>query len=258
MRVATRRARATLRTFRPLFDPAVAADLDGRLRDLAGALSGARDSEVMTEYLTGELAKLPAELVHGPVRDAVHSALATDAAAARAEALAALRAPEYLVLLADLEALVSGPLSAAAAAKAGTVLPDLVRGADRRLAQRISTALAEPPGHDQDEHLHAARKQAKRLRYAGEAVAPVFGAPAEEFASINTRLQDLLGEHQDAVITRDLLRGWGRAAAERGEPTAFTLGVLLGRQECRARNAVREFVEYWPEASAKRHRRWLR
>jgi CHAD domain-containing protein len=257
MRVATRRMRATLRTFRPLFEPAVADDLDNRLRDLAGALSGSRDLEVMTEYLTGRLANLPDQLVYGPVREAVRAALATDATAARAEALAALRTDGYLVLLADLEALVRGPLSPAAAGKAGTVLPALVRRADQRLARRIATALAEPAGHDQDEHLHAARKQAKRLRYAGEAVAPVFGPPAEAFATINQKVQDLLGEHQDAVITRDLLRQWGSRAAQGGEPTAFTLGVLLGLEDCRARTAIRDFVEYWPEASAKRHRHWL-
>jgi CHAD domain-containing protein len=258
MRVATRRSRATLRTFGPLFERAVAIDLDNRLRDLAGALSGARDYEVMTEYLTGQLELLPAEFVHGPLHAAVRTRLATDSAAAREEALAALRAPAYLALLADLEALVSGPLTDLARGKAGSVLPELVRVADRKLRRRIETALAAPAGREQDEHLHAARKQAKRLRYAGETVAPVFGAAADEYAALNSRVQDLLGEHQDAVITRDLLRDWGREAADAGDPTAFTLGVMVGREDARAKAAVAAFVGYWPVASKRRYRRWLR
>jgi CHAD domain-containing protein len=96
------------------------------------------------------------------------------------------------------------------------------------------------------------------LRYAAEAAAPVFGSEALGFARLAEQIQELLGTHQDATVAQGLLRQWGTAAADAGEPTAFTLGLLLGREECRARTAERDFVDFWPEASRARHRRWLR
>ncbi len=257
MRVACRRARSTLRTFTPLFPIETVTLLDGELRDLAGALSGARDAEVQIAYFSGRLAELPADLVAGPVHDTVSAHLGTGMAAAREEALAMLRSDRYFALVAGLLTLVRTPLTGAARRPAGKVLPDLVRRADRRLGKKVTNAAGLPVGYDRDELLHSARKQAKRLRYAAEAVAPLYGQDAMALVGQAERAQELLGTHQDATIARDLLRGWGVAAQAQGDPTAFTLGVLLGLEECRGRLAERDFFDAWPRISAARHRRWL-
>src|SRR5215218_5718489 len=49
MRVATRRLRSALTTFKPLFDPDVARPLRDELKWLAGELGAARDAEVMRD-----------------------------------------------------------------------------------------------------------------------------------------------------------------------------------------------------------------
>ncbi|WP_322767368.1 CYTH and CHAD domain-containing protein, partial [Frankia sp. Cr1] len=256
MRVATRRFRSTLRTFAPMFDPATASHLDGELRDLAGALSAARDCEVMVEYFDGRMAALPAELVRGPVGEAIDSQLLAGQAEARTETVAMLRSERYLTLVADLRAVVAGPLRGPATQPARTAVPKLIGRADRRLTRKVEAALATASGHERDLQLHSARKQAKRLRYAAETAAPVFGSDAVAFARLSEQIQELLGTHQDAIVAQGLLRAWGTAAADTGEPTAFTLGLLLGLEECRARTAERDFIDFWPEASRPRHRRW--
>ncbi|MBL7498408.1 CYTH and CHAD domain-containing protein [Frankia sp. CNm7] len=258
MRVATRRMRSTLRTFAPLFPTDLVTHLDRELGDLAGALSGARDNEVQLEYFDGRLASLPPELVRGPVEESLAAHLRTGMEEGRTAALAALRDERYLVLLVDLEDLVQAPLTTRARREAATELPKLVRAADQRFARKVAKAAATPQGHDRDELLHSARKQAKRLRYAGEALTPVFGADAKTLAKISEEAQEFLGTHQDATVAAGLLRAWGIEAQESGEPTAFTYGLLLGLEELRARTAERDFFDAWPALSHPRHRRWLK
>ena len=58
MRVTSRSLRSVLKAAAPLFDAEVAEELDARLRDLARALSAARDAEVTAELLAGRVAEL--------------------------------------------------------------------------------------------------------------------------------------------------------------------------------------------------------
>jgi CHAD domain-containing protein len=261
MRVAARRFRSTLRTFAPLFDPDVAAHLDGELRDLAGALSAARDTEVQIAYFDSRVDELPADLVHGPVKDNIDAHLSAGLASSRDEALTMLRSDRYLALVDALADLVGSEVRSEwprrASKPAGKVLPKLVSKADRRLLRKVAIAAEAPAGPSRDVVLHSARKQAKRLRYAAEAVVPLYGKDASSFARIAENIQELLGTHQDATVARGLLHDWGVQAQADGEPTAFTLGLLLGLDECRARTVERDFFDYWPEASRRRHRRWL-
>ncbi|CAO5157322.1 Metal-binding protein [Frankia sp. AiPs1] len=257
MRVACRRARSALRIFAPLFPAQTITHLDTELRDLAAALSGARDAEVQLAYFDGRVADLPAALVAGPVHAVVRAHLDAGMAAGREQALEMLRSDRYLALVDSLIELVRAPLTKAARKPAGTALPVLVGRADRGLARRVGAAARLPVGPDRDELLHTARKQAKRLRYAAEIVSPLYGAKASDLADAAAQAQELLGIHQDATVARDLLRDWGVAAQAEGDATAFTLGVLLGLEECRGRMAERDFFDAWPQISAPRHRRWL-
>ena len=65
--------------------------------------------------------------------------------------------------------------------------------------------------------LHAARRAAKRARYAAEAVSPVYGKPARRFATQMKTMQSALGTHQDAVIARNTIREIGVRAHLEGE-----------------------------------------
>ena len=81
---------------------------------------------------------------------------------------------------------------------------------------------------------HTTRKAAKRARYAAESAVPVAGHQAKRLARRMKRIQDLLGEHQDTVTTRVVLRELASAASSEGE-NAYTFGVLDGVQAARGR-----------------------
>ena len=50
-----------------------------------------------------------------------------------------------------------------------------------------------------DEELHDARKSVKRARYAAELAGPELGRKGGRYIEAAKELQDVLGEHQDAV-----------------------------------------------------------
>ena len=77
------------------------------------------------------------------------------------------------------------------------------------------------------EKYHVVRRRAKLLRYALEPGAELFGKPAEEMLRALRRLQDGLGEHQDAHLAKNRLEALA-ADASAGLPaeTLFLMGRL--------------------------------
>jgi CHAD domain-containing protein len=244
MRVACRRMRSTLQSFRALLDRSRTDDLVVELRWLAGELGGARDLEVQEERIGAAVAALPPELALGPVAAQTTRFFATRRAAAARTATAALDGDRYLALLDAVDALLADPpLTDAAAGPAGTVLPDLIGKAVRRTRKAYRAAQAQPPGAGRDEHLHEMRKAAKRLRYAAEVAAPALGRPVKKLVSDVKGVQELLGEHQDSVVARGLLRELGAAAADGGNGFAF--GWLLRDEQARAERVEDDLETAW-------------
>ncbi|WP_432491032.1 CHAD domain-containing protein [Kineococcus gypseus] len=265
-RVATRRARSALKTFRPLFAEGVPERLRAELSWLADELGGARDAEVMRDRLAGAVERLEPVEGEDPAaeRERLRAALEADHRRAHDELLLALGSERYLALLRELEELVAAPLDGApwappAAEPAREVLPALVRATDRKLRKRVAAAYAAdadpavPP--DEADHLfHEARKRAKEARYAGEALQPVWGSDAGAYAAAVEGLQEVLGEHQDSVVVRRVLH----ALAGREPSLGFTCGRLFAAEGERAA-ASRAAVDAAWEAASRRHlRRWLR
>jgi CHAD domain-containing protein len=87
-------------------------------------------------------------------------------------------------------------------------------------------------------------------------VQPVFGRPARRFARRLKRVQSVLGAHQDAVITRGVLRDLA-VRAHLGQENAFAYGVLHRREDAEAAGLQRKARRAWRKASKRRHRRWL-
>lgn len=254
MRVATRRLRSTLRTFAPLLD-ASEGDLD-RLHDeikwLTGLLGEVRDGDVMSERLADLLAAEPPELVVGPVPARIAQLLSARTEGARRRLVAGLDSQRYITLLNDLDALLAAVSGSGRVAKRELrrLAHRAVRRADRRLAA------AEDAGESRDERLHEARKAYKRARYAAELATPVAGPAAATFADLITDLQDVLGAHQDAIVTADLLRDYGMRAFADGE-NAFTYGLLHARQAEHGRAALAALGGVRRRASRRKVRRWL-
>jgi CHAD domain-containing protein len=245
MRVATRRLRTALASFRPLFTDRAGEPLRDELKWLAALLGVARDAEVMRARLTAELAAQPAELVIGPVQRRVDLELGQTYQEGHANVLAGLDSDRYLALIADLEAFVARPpFSEQAQAPAAEELRRRVRKACRRV-QAAVTGLADGSDRDaQDHHLHEVRIAAKRARYAAEAVRPVIGRPAKALAAAMAQVQETLGDHQDAVVERQWLRDLAVRSFLAGE-NSFTLGRLHGLTDARAEHDEERFTDVW-------------
>ncbi len=256
MRVATRRLRSALRTFGPLLDRTATDPLRDELRWLAGVLGKARDVEVMHARLRELIAGQPEDLVMGPVLSRVDQVMGGRYRHAHTRAVAEFDGPRYLQLLEALEAVATAPpFQDRARGPARDVLAPLVRRTWTRLDKTMRAA-ERATGDEQDLLLHEARKEAKAARYAAESVEPAFGRRAERFARAVERLQEVLGEHQDGVVTRDVLRELGAASSKSGE-NGFTFGRLHGLEEARAAAARAGWPQIRAEVSKPKLHRWL-
>ncbi|MBM9621606.1 CYTH and CHAD domain-containing protein [Streptomyces zhihengii] len=249
MRVATRRLRSALRTYRRIVDREATQPLIDDLKWLAGELGAARDQEVLAERLRDRVGELPDTLVLGPVEARLTVWAAAGDQDTRRTALAALDSDRYLGLLDRLDALLAGPPLLKAARKApDAAIPDAVLREYRRVERRVEHALGLDPGPERDVALHESRKAAKRARYAAEAATPALGRPARRFAKRMKAVQKVLGDHQDSVVARDAVRDLAVAAHAAGE-SAFTWGLLYGHEQARAAEREAELPEAWSAAA---------
>jgi len=144
-------------------------------------------------------------------------------------------------------------------AAAGDASHDADRAALRAVVdpawRKLDDAVTALGDSADDAALHRVRRRAKRARYAAEAVEPVFGKPARDFARGMADLQTVLGEHQDAVIAGR----WLRDTAARGvdERAAFAAGELAAAERLTEATTRDAFPAVWRDASRKSRRRWL-
>ena len=94
--------------------------------------------------------------------------------------------------------------------------------------------------------MHAARKAGKRLRYATEVAGPRSGS-RKRFAKALKGFQNALGEHQDTVVARAVLRELGAQAHAAGE-NGFSFGVLHGQDAARAARIAAQLPALWADA----------
>jgi len=247
-RVATRRLRSDLRTFRPFVERAWADGVREELRWLGGELGAVRDTEVLMGRIRGRATEVRER--GAPVVERLALRLAEERERHRARLLSAIREDRYSALLDSMVAAARDPALLDDAAGPATALPPLVLPTWRHLRTAVRDAGDEPA----DEALHLVRIRAKRTRYAADAVAPVAGRPARTYAQAAARLQDVLGEHQDAVVAE----GWVRTAAAGTSPrVAFVAGQLVELEREAARRARAGWREAWAPLSKKRVRAWM-
>jgi CHAD domain-containing protein len=247
-RVSTRRLRSDLRTFRDLLEPSWAIALREELRRLGAELGAVRDAEVLRDRLRGRGPRLAEG--DRPAVERLVSALDRRREGARERLLLAMREPRYPALL---DALVEGARTPAVLGDLGSAqAAPALRPALEAPWKHLRTAIGRVREDPSDEALHAARIRAKRVRYASEAVAPVFGRRARAFAEAAVALQDVLGEHQDAVIAASWLREAARSAPAR----AFVAGQLAAIEADDARDARDAWPAAWRALSRKKLRFW--
>jgi CHAD domain-containing protein len=247
-RVAIRRLRSDLRTFRDLGDAAWLEPLRDELGWLGRALGAVRDADVLLDRLRAQAESLPDRDAAGVA--ALVRRLFVERDAARTGLLEVMASPRYVALL---DRLVEGAqrpvLSPAARKRATRVVPPLVATPWRKLA-KAAKALGKNP---EDAALHQVRIQAKRCRYAAEAVAPVVGKPATKLADAVAEVQTVLGDHQDAVVAE----AWLREAGREGGELALVAGELVVVQRAQADASRMAWKKAWKRASHPDLRRWL-
>ncbi|WLW55007.1 CYTH and CHAD domain-containing protein [Streptomyces sp. YU58] len=247
MRVATRRMRSTFKSFGRILDRAITDPIGDELKWLAGELGVDRDREVLNERLSAALDQVPATLVSGPVAERLAAWAGDRTGGASGRLIGILDSRRYLALLDALDTLLADPpLLKAAGKKPGKVIPEAVKKDFAKVSALVGQALELDPGTDRDVAIHEARKKTKRTRYAAEAARPALGKPAKDLVKSMKSLQNLLGEHQDSVMARGTLRELSAVAHAAGE-SAFTYGLLYGREEHRAATVEADLPGFWDE-----------
>jgi CHAD domain-containing protein len=230
-RVAVRRLRSTIRVFADLFDPAEADDLESELIWWATLLGEVRDLDILAERQAALLAALPPELMLGPVSSTIHTELATRRKRATDDLTAALNSERYRKLIGLIHHWRSDPPFTEAADSPTDAIEAAIKTAKKKARKRLSTAVAVRQAEEPSEELfHRARKASKRYRYAVEAAAPVWGPKADKIVAQRKDLQDLLGSHQDGIVSAAFLRELGARVGIRSGQNGFSYGILYARE----------------------------
>ena len=279
-RVAARRLRSDLRTFRNVLDRPWVVAVRAELRWLGEVVGAVRDLDVLKERLTTAIGVLSE-------RDSLSAGLLMvtlekERTVARKQMLEAISSGRYLDLL---ETLIAGaanlPLAPMAKGQplvlkreigaihpsaatdggeggngdyladrlASEALPGLVRKPWKQLKGEVE----ELKGDSADQDLHDVRILAKRCRYAAEAASSVCGSRARRFAAAIKELQTVLGDYQDTVITEVWLRNLTQARAEVG----LIAGLLIASEQEKRTTLRRSVDSVWRKASRPSLRAWL-
>jgi CHAD domain-containing protein len=228
MRVAVRRLRAFLRVARPILDREWTDELRAELKWLGRALGSVRDHDVLLIHVRAQAETLPTGDV--AALGLIVERLESRREASREEMLEALSSSRYLELLGRVE------LAGEAPRWNGK------RRSVRKLAaaefEKLERAIKGLDPAPSDTELHRVRVRGKRARYAGELAEAAVGKKARRFVKRAKTVQDVLGEHQDAVVAEERLR---ELVPSQGKPKlALVDGRLVERQRERMLRARAE------------------
>jgi CHAD domain-containing protein len=230
-RVAARKARSFLRTARAHLDPDWRQSLGDALQRLGEATGPVRDLDVVLEHLRDELDGLD-ETDHA-AKAMILERLDDELERGRRRLLEALESRDYRFVLARLR-----------------LPPRLAEGVDavpidalaRKEFRRLAKLVARLDKHPDEAAIHQLRIALKRARYAAELAAPN-GSARKRFLADARVLQNLLGEHQDAVVAERTLR---RASVDDVRTAAaFAAGRIAERQRRRRERVEERFPAAW-------------
>jgi CHAD domain-containing protein len=237
LRVATRRLRGLLRGVRDLVDRDWADGLRAQLGVVGAAVGQVRDLDVLIDQIERDVAALepPERAEAAPLLEL----LQRDREEARTAMLAVLNDATYLSLLDELEDGVVAPARIRRAAVRKIAADEF-----RKLRKAANDTAPDAP----DAELHALRIRVKRARYAAELV------EATDVVAKAKIVQDVLGEHQDAVVAAERIGALAARAGGDGLQRAAEQLVERGRQ--RQREARAAFPAAWAKLERAGRRTW--
>jgi triphosphatase len=234
LRVAGRRLDAVLRQFQSFLPPEF-LKVRTTLKSVLTALGHARDLDVAIGELQIFHRKLPKSdrMALEPLKEHLMS----ERDRARAQMLSVLDSIWVQKNLQELTSLLTAPVAALETPAADLALrtaPGLIRQRFRKLRKRADLLGADS---STDEY-HEVRGQVKKLRYALEAVAALYGKAADDMIRALRRWQENLGLQQDAAVAMQRLNDLA-GAKPKGIPaeTLFLMGRLAERHLGAARQA---------------------
>jgi inorganic triphosphatase YgiF len=201
LRVAARRLRSALATFRPVVEDAAYRQMKSELRWLAKAFDHARNLDVFAEQVLH-----PAILMERPPAGlpALVNSVAGAREAARASACETAASERFRALMIDAAGWAETGAWLTGEAARAPARDFAARTLDERLAKLAKRGRKLASGDDQDRH--AARIEAKKLRYAAEGFAGLWSAKrADRFVGRIKRLQDELGALNDIATAEPML-----------------------------------------------------
>jgi CHAD domain-containing protein len=267
LRTSTRRLRSEMKAVRELVERDWREHLQEELKWLAGMLGNVRDLDILSHRLrsaieptagqNGNAGALATPPPNGPLEPLFHDLDQRHGRNSRA-LRGALQSERYRNLVAALKGSIVDPaIKEEAWEPCRTALPPLVAEAWRRL--RCGGRDLGPDSPDAD--FHEVRKSAKRARYTAELIAPALGRRAERrakrFVRLTTQVQDILGEHQDAIIAATEIGRFLDAHPHDDElvPAARS---LLETQHQAALAARAKFFDVWKKLDRKKSVRWFK
>ena len=221
LRVAVRRLRSAMSTFKAVVEDARTRHLKAELKWLSGACDEARDLDVFANdnaQIAGDGAPLAPRV-------------AAARAQAHAKACAAVASKRFRDLVLETTAWVETGDWRANGRGHKSARDFAARALDRRWRKAVKL------GHDlknlDDAGRHRVRIAAKKLRYAAEAFAPLFAPePGRRFVRKLKALQDSLGTLNDAAVARTLV-------AKLAPPDSPAARDLLDAREARRPKALK-------------------
>jgi triphosphatase len=244
MRVATRRLRAALKLYKEVL-PKRAEHYERDLRFFAGALGDVRDLDVHLERLAGEASK------DGEVLDEVFAALEERRTQARRRMLEALDSDRYERFVASFSGTLRRGRSPAPTGPILEVAPDLVRRRHKKVRKDVESL----DGDSLPEDFHDLRKKGKRLRYALEPLQGIYGKPAERMVELLKTVQDDLGDHQDLIVSAELMKELG-VSGDLPPRVAFSLGAMAERYAREAAEIRARFLGSKPLRALNNGKAW--
>ena len=251
LRVAVRRLRSSLSTFRTAIPEALHTELNDELRWLGNSFGPARDWDV---FVTETLAMLDERMPH----DEAIALLRAESEDMRSDGYVMVRetlaSPRYTELLLRLMAWLEGVgwdegLSEGQDEIQDMPVLDFAR-VNLRKAYKKMRQFGDSHHEAADEDLHRLRILGKRMRYTSEFFSSLF--PSEKTAKFLARLvdlQDTLGSLNDALVASHLLHDLEEAHAGRPEEAQQlamrSAGIIAGYHAARIQSAREHFGGVW-------------
>ncbi|MGP0593789.1 CHAD domain-containing protein [Nitrospira sp. T9] len=233
MRVATRRMRAILRAVRMFFAPEWTEHVRQELGWVGSLLGEVRDWDVLLSSFRKNFHDL--SIQEQRAFQSILQKFEDQRSMARAKLLEEFRSDRYLNLLNHFE----DSLTRLPFQLSPLTITDIARKAFHKVQDFVNTSNSSFPKAE----LHRTRILLKRARYALELAEPLIGKRAKRFLEQAKYTQDLLGQHQDALVAEQRLLALKQHSRGIGIP--YVTGLMVERLRNRQSQVYQQIPKQW-------------